>query len=232
MKVKLYDPDIDLQIERDKVLESIQQATSNLEQLIKEADQHNNPYLEFVKKQFGTDFEASYEYSFLPRDVGRFSVLFSMREQATLYYAWAIPDEAVLEKISKYGPIIEIGAGSGYWASQLSRFGADIIAFDKFSEKPRRYWFDVAEGTEAEVKNHPTRNLFLCWPPYQEKMAAKALKIFKGEYVIYVGEFGGCTADVSFHNLLERKFSKIESIPLPKWPGIHDYCYIYRRNKK
>ena len=30
-------------------------------------------------------------------------------------YAWAIPGPKALEEIKKYSPIIEIGAGAGYW---------------------------------------------------------------------------------------------------------------------
>ncbi len=43
-------------------------------------------------------------------------------------YSWALPNEELLTEIASRSPIIEIGAGNGYWASLLSKKGADIIA--------------------------------------------------------------------------------------------------------
>jgi len=46
-------------------------------------------------------------------------------------YAYAIPTHAALERISWYSPVLEIGAGTGYWASLLSKIGCDVIAYDR-----------------------------------------------------------------------------------------------------
>ena len=48
-------------------------------------------------------------------------------------YSWGIPaDEAltVIENVSPAG-IVEVGAGTGYWAMLLKKRGVDIVAYDR-----------------------------------------------------------------------------------------------------
>jgi len=53
-------------------------------------------------------------------------------------YAWAVPDDRSLEIVAKYSPIVEMGAGTGYWAKLLSDRGVDIVAYDK--EPGNSHW--------------------------------------------------------------------------------------------
>ena len=52
------------------------------------------------------------------------------RHDLTRQFSFAIPNEETLKEIIKYSPLIEIGAGNGYWAYLIDKFGGDIIAFD------------------------------------------------------------------------------------------------------
>ena len=45
-------------------------------------------------------------------------------------YAWAVPDERALRILEHFGPIVEVGAGKGYWASLLAARGVDVVAYD------------------------------------------------------------------------------------------------------
>ena len=45
-------------------------------------------------------------------------------------YAWACPDSRALRALASCGPLVEVGAGHGYWASLLRARGADVLAFD------------------------------------------------------------------------------------------------------
>lgn len=56
-------------------------------------------------------------------------------------YAWAIPDSRALRILSSFGPLIEIGAGKGYWGSLLADQGVDIICVDKYV--PEKTWMEV-----------------------------------------------------------------------------------------
>src|ERR1700674_2056565 len=45
-------------------------------------------------------------------------------------YAFAIPTEQALATIARYAPIVELGAGTGYWAFLLRRRGVNCVAYD------------------------------------------------------------------------------------------------------
>lgn len=129
-------------------------------------------------------------------------------------YAWAVPDDRALSILQNFGPIIEIGAGRGYWASLLRNRGVDIVAFDKFcfsaapatkdANKKKKgksqpegvtdTFTEVRKGGPEVLKRaeHRNRNLFLCYPDEAESMAADCLEYFlehsEAEYIIHVGE--------------------------------------------
>jgi len=166
-------------------------------------------------------------------------------------FAWAIPNQQALEIIHSYGPIVEMGAGTGYWARMLQDMGTDIIPYDYrppdmagkrdsqgFLMEQNIYcttqYTDVLEGMPDILSQHQDRSLFLCWPPVG-KMANDCLNHwFKGQYLIYVGEFdsetGGCTANHIFCARLEREFALIQRCQIPTWPGHSDELMVWERN--
>ena len=52
------------------------------------------------------------------------------RDEAITRFAFAILDSATVTALLKHGPFLEVGAGTGYWAYELRKAGADIIATD------------------------------------------------------------------------------------------------------
>lgn len=158
------------------------------------------------------------------------------RRRLTLFYAWAVPTEEAVNTIAELSPILEVGAGKGYWAHLIAEAGADILAYDIepggriFTVGPM--YFDVQKGGvhKAMAKGRGQRTLFLCWPPYGDSMAVQALKIHKGEYLAYIGEGnGGCTGDDEFHDLLEDRYEEVKWIQIPQWYGVNDYLSIYQK---
>lgn len=88
-------------------------------------------------------------------------------------YAWAIPNDDALLEIAKYSPLIEVGAGTGYWAWLLRQLGVDILAFDKYPPSQNSTsksefhpdadtWTEVLEGDESVLDSIIDRTLFLC----------------------------------------------------------------------
>lgn len=155
-------------------------------------------------------------------------------------YAWAVPNEAALETLSKLGPIVEIGAGTGYWASLLQARGVDIKPFDRYppDKYPNHYhsqrhvWTHVLRGGPEKAATYPERTLLICWPPLNAPVAYEALSNYRGRTVVYIGEFGGCTGDRKFHAALDRDFTQIETVNLPNWPNIHDRLMVWRRKRR
>ncbi len=165
----------------------------------------------------------------------------AMRRKGAIHkYAFAIPTPNILEKIVKYSPIIELGAGRGYWAWVLQQMGAEVVAFDTSPPdnkqlkngyfKGGKTWTKVEQGDHSVIKEYPGRSLFICWPPYDNSMAHLCLKAYRGNTVIYIGEGGGgCTANDAFHKNLDDHWDLIENECLAQWVGIHDSLYIYQR---
>jgi len=168
-------------------------------------------------------------------------------------YAWAIPSPEAISRLAELGPMVEIGAGRGYWAALINDAGGDVICYDAFPPtEPGNFWappvgqhqhFDVevliekAQFTEVQQGGpqvaalHPHRALFLCWPVYEDLMALECLAHYKGDTVVYVGEpKGGCTGCDAFHDQLETEFEEVECIDIPFWDGLHDALWIFKRS--
>lgn len=150
-------------------------------------------------------------------------------------YAWAIPSPADLlwmHDILDGQGVVEIGAGSGYWAWQLDQLGVDVKAYDNWDWRWRRHWFPVQYGNTRQARLHSDRALMLIWPPYSSPMAKAALDFYDGDLLFYAGEGdGGCTADEAFHAELDRSWTAVSEAPHhPTFDGIHCRLTAYRRN--
>lgn len=187
-----------------------------------------NPYLAEVLSFANGDIDSLSGFHGLMNS----GKLFRFRRELIYKYAYAIPNDKALRKIAEYSPIVEIGAGSGYWAHLLSKKGVDVVAYDNWRNPKRKQWFDVQLSDESVVKNHADRALFLCWPPVKDEMALKAIRKYKGETVIYVGEDrDGCTGTRSFFDFLDKHFEEEDSVVIPVWPTMHDQLVIFKRAK-
>lgn len=166
----------------------------------------------------------------------------TLRNKAIQKYGFAILSENVIDRLKKYAPILEVGAGTGYWAYEFQKRAIDYIATDlkisensyfKFDEKKSKHWTNVENlSAEEAIEKYPNRTLLICWPCYNEPWAYDAVCQFKGDYVIYVGEgYEGCTADDQFHYYMDENFYLIDELNLFQWRGFHDRVFVYRRNK-
>ena len=190
-----------------------------------------NPYLKAVSDLI----KESVKFDDLTRP-------FELRDNLKQKFGFAIPNKEAVETLRKYAPILEAGAGTGYWAEVLRRQGIDVLAIDNLSGK-YSFWLDAAiafepyNGTQIlntdaikEIPKHLERSLFLCWPDYHVSFAYDCVQAFTGKFICYVGEpYNGCTGDKAFHDLLESDFDFIHSIDIPQWWGLHDYLQVCER---
>jgi len=157
------------------------------------------------------------------------------RYELVTSHSWAVPTDEALEAIAKYSPggVVEIGAGTRYWAGLLRDRGVDVVAYDVApydNVQAQAKWSEVNVGNHLNVLKHPDRTLMLCWPPYNTPMAVMALRRFKGDTVVYIGESaGGCNGDEDFHEMLDTSWEEKKCVSLPQWPGIRDDLYVYSR---
>lgn len=159
-------------------------------------------------------------------------------------YAWAVPTEKGIKSIAEFiGPqdiCLEVGCGLGIWAYFLKyQFNINIIATD---DKSTHYDSDVRKNNTyidyhdmdsmSSVKKFREANvLMLVWPPYDNSMGYDALKEFRGNKFVYVGEErGGCTGTDDFFDLLEKEWERIEPEHNNRsWPGIDDSTKFFTR---
>lgn len=159
--------------------------------------------------------------------------------QTRARFAYAIPTEEALRLIATHAPLVEMGAGIGYWAWLLRLRGLDVLAYDiappdtstrNLSFPRRPCWTMVEQGDPSLLSQHADRTLILCWPPRADPMAAEALRAYTGQTVIYIGEEPGATSgDEDFVALLASQWVLVETLNLPNWNMLHDRLCLYRR---
>lgn len=141
-------------------------------------------------------------------------------------YAYAIPSPETVEWVSRFCgdlPVIELGAGRGYWAAQLARIGVVVDAYDSHPPHVSENVSHAAAVGQLDVW-HPVGGLmdfaarpngasgavlFFCWPPgWGDTMASSALAMFErqgGERLVFLGEpKGGKTGDAAFFDALSQ----------------------------
>jgi hypothetical protein len=189
--------------------------------------------------------EADLVEALLARDQPRLKVIKEQRDRYRQRYACAVPTGEALLTLSRFAPLIEIGAGTGYWAWMLRQVGTDIIAYDQWppqvdSDDNRfhvraKCWTEVLQDDERAIDRHPERNLFLCWPPPSSPMAFQALERYRRDTFIFVGEAPragsvNSSGDSSFVQLLDAQWSCVQTVALPNWELCWDQLHVFRRN--
>lgn len=156
-------------------------------------------------------------------------------------YSFAIPNEEAIKTIGKYSPILEVGCGTGYWAYELIKAGANIVPTDPGMETlpSERYLFNtqhvpigIFNGLEA-LEKYPNRTLLIVWPSYDSPWATEVIRSYRGDTFIYIGEWsGGCCANDSFWEEVESNWEEIESVRIPQWYGIRDCLFVLKRKDR
>jgi hypothetical protein len=160
------------------------------------------------------------------------------RWELVVTHAWAVPNEEAIDAIVRHSPqgVVEIGAGTGYWARLIRARGKLVVAYDEApgdNAQAQGTWSQVEVGGPEKAALWPQLSLFLCWPPYATPMALLCLDAYKGSKLLYVGEGEGmATGDDAFHEKLNDEWEEVEYVALPQWPHIHDGLRVYERTLK
>jgi hypothetical protein len=167
----------------------------------------------------------------------------ALRKEWARLYSWSVPDPDSIAFVVKNsnGAILDPMAGSGYWEYVLMQSGVDCVAFDRHppqSSSGDNQWHEGVEqhvrvrqreAAESAAMCEPERTLFLSWPP-MDSGAYEAVKAYRGNRVIYIGEGnGGCTADENFFTLIETSWKQTALHKIAQWSGIHDFITVFDR---
>jgi len=133
-------------------------------------------------------------------------------------FSYVLPEPHLLRVVRRHSPLVELGAGTGYWTFLLRLMGADVVAYDSAPVgglRENRYhpdvrpWTDVIHGDLHMLSYHSDRCLFICWPPTYSALW-EALSFYTGDWVIYVGDHGGRAARLAG---LDDAFRRVELHP-------------------
>jgi hypothetical protein len=160
------------------------------------------------------------------------------RDYSCNLYAYATlgPDSiADVKSLCASAGIIEVGAGTGYYAQVFQTVGinvkpSDIASTDaSFNEyhgstpsftRVENGGVDMLKSSLRQFHKKSLPALLLCYPPPLSEMAENALKTFVGaggKQVVYIGEFKGLTGSPRFERILLDHFRCIHRAPCLSW---------------
>lgn len=160
-----------------------------------------------------------------------------VRGPFTFFYSFALPSRETLQAITEHTTrIVEVGAGSGFWASQLAMAGADVVATDIY--EPGEYavrtpWHPVERLDAVEAtRQHPDRDVLMVWPPQGADWPLEiARNLAPGRLIIFIGEATEyMSASAGFYDLVgSDAFEEVAAERPARFPGINDRLLIFRK---
>jgi len=152
-------------------------------------------------------------------------------------FGFSIVCEEAVAALLGLSPLVEVGAGAGYWSAVLAAAGADVVATDA-NLQPIGYSFTAGAAFPTSelpaleaVARHPDRDVFCSWPSRGEGWLTPALEAMApGRRAALILEpRGGKTGDDSLYQLLDDRFTRTADIELPRFPENQDRLAIYMR---
>ncbi|MET7773345.1 hypothetical protein [Nocardia sp. NPDC005366] len=184
----------------------------------------DNPYWQFLRLMPRAGLE--------PQDQWAVAFSASVRDLLVRTYASSIPSPADIRWIVDLlagRDLLEVGAGSGYWAWQLRQAGIDVIAVDNRSTRWDHMWTDVDYGNTADASLHADRALMLIHPPHESSMAQTALDFYDGDLLVFAGDETTAASRI-FHATLARGWEEIAAAAHhPTYVGIPCRLRAFRR---
>jgi hypothetical protein len=139
-------------------------------------------------------------------------------------YAHSVPTVEAIDRIATWGPLVELGAGAGYWARLLVDRGADMIAYD---QKPPRVnswvasdppWSDVRIGDVSVLATHTDRTPFVSWPPRPTGFLSRVLDTYHPQRLVLIDGRNSLSESDPLYDRLESDWELVERFALPQWP--------------
>ena len=163
-----------------------------------------------------------------------------LRKEYGSRFSFAILDGVTVERLSHFGPLLEIGSGKGYWAWELRKAGVDIVATDAMGLGRYRksgHWrepWTAIEPLDARtaLRKYLGWTLLSVWPDRGRDWPSQMIRLYQGRKVLYVGEGpGGRTGNYEFHKILHEDFVCEGVFPIPNFYGRQDMLWVWERRK-
>jgi len=174
----------------------------------------------------------------------------SARTWACREYAYAVPCDAALDVLKALGrPVVEAGAGTGYWAKALRARGVAVTAYDvrppttvanAYHGRQAAHVPDLRAGDALHAAEEAATQgavLFACYAPPENDgaeaflgAAAKHYADRGGDVLALVGEWRGDTAEADATFL--KRWELVTQTPVPNWGDTSALLTIWRPTRE
>ena len=179
----------------------------------------------------------------IARDLLTAKILQDLSEHAVAAFGFPVMTTASIDWIAAIigaRRALEVGAGPALISAELQARNVAVMATDPRPPQATergRYGF-AATLTHVEeldalsaIEHHEPDVLIWSWPE-MDPHTDEALDAFVGTDVVYVGEpEHGCTGSLEFHEILNERFTLIDSFTIPQYPNRHDRCHHFSRRQ-
>jgi hypothetical protein len=132
-------------------------------------------------------------------------------------------------------PLVEVGAGTGYWSALLQAAAVDVVATDPTAAGDVGYGFEGGRHGRVQplsagqaIMAYPDRAVFCSWPTQGEAWAlGAAFQMGAGQRMALIE--GSTTGSRGLRRYLATRFELISDIDIPRFPGCDDRLRIYRK---
>ena len=164
----------------------------------------------------------------------------ALRREYNSLFGFPIITNAAVRWISQVTagiPLLEIGAGNGYLASELIKAAVDVIPTDPHpigADHGHRIPMapvpsvDILPLTATQaIALHPDRDILWSWPDLNAEYTHATLAQFTERFLVYIGEdMFGNTGSPAFHHVSS---DFVDSFQIPTFPELHDRIVLYQR---
>lgn len=165
----------------------------------------------------------------------------TLREARNAYvrhWGFSVPCREAVAALGGFGPILEIGAGTGCWTAMMRAAGHDMIATD-LAAGLTPYGFSVSRhavveqlGAQEAVRKYPDHDLFCSWPSENEPWAADSVGELRAgrKLALILDDRGTITGDETLRAVLADRYRALDVIEIPRFPGLHDRMRLFKRH--
>lgn len=169
----------------------------------------------------------------------RAKVLTDLRKAFIRNWGFSIPCHETVEALRALNaPLLEIGAGSGYWVALLRAAGLDVVGADVANDGEGAYGsglgrccpIEAMDGATA-VTRYPERDVFCSWPSQDQTWALEAVRALNvGRAFALIGDGPqGVTGTPELYADLAARFEQVADVEIPRFPRMNDRLTIHRR---
>lgn len=171
---------------------------------------------------------------------------FLLRKDVVRKYAWTVTSPDTVKFVADHctGRVADPLAGTGYWEYLLNQYGIPVQSTD--ADPPELGMLDndwhqdvstfvpvrQAVAKDATALMVPGDTLLLSWPPMWSDAGFSAVSNFRGDRLIYIGEYeGGNCGDEALFKLLKAEWEVIGGHAPVQFEGMHDVVIVLDRNR-